>query len=101
MSSFIKKNKKPTTTLADAEDSSHNKAKVQAITEDVANDPLDAETKELIEKHVNPLVVKDALRALIKYENDQTEVSRQTAGKRNLFDEQQVKSVLLQVSRTG
>ena len=62
--------------------------------------PEDALTKELIDKHVNEAIVKDGLRALVKYEREQQEAKGKSSGKMNLFDEMNVKSILLQVILT-
>lgn len=119
MSSFIKKNKKPTTTIVEEEkpvtkvpaEKKSKKASEPATSivaaaneverdEDqmITNSEEDQQTKELIEKHVNQLIVRDALRALIKYEKEKAEGHQQGNQKRSLFDEQPVKSILLQVN---
>lgn len=49
--------------------------------------------RETIEKHVNPLIVQDAIKALLQYEKKDSSSS----GKANLFSEFETKSILLQV----
>jgi hypothetical protein len=121
MSSFIKKNKKTTTSsILDAFQSENqadqqkndkkkkggkNSAVVESHdAEENDNAPLalvatpeDALIKEMIDKHVNDMIVQDGLRALIKFERQQQETSTKGAAKANLFDEKVVKSILLQV----
>jgi hypothetical protein len=122
MSSFIKKNKKTTTSsILDAFQSENqadqqkndkkkkggkNSAAVVESRDAEENDdapltlvatPEDALIKEMIDKHVNDMIVQDGLRALIKFERQQQETSTKGATKANLFDEKLVKSILLQV----
>jgi ABC-type Na+ efflux pump permease subunit len=123
MSSFIRKNKKPSVqdvvesiskkseaVTANEKGKTKSSKKNGTSTEEVAesipeqNDlistPEDLITKELIDKHVNELIVKDALRALIKYENTSQQEKVQSKKKQSLFDENNIKSILLQVRVT-
>jgi ABC-type Na+ efflux pump permease subunit len=124
MSSFIRKNKKPS--VQDAVESISKKSEAvtanekgktknskkngtspEEVTEsipeqnDLISTPEDLITKELIDKHVNELIVKDALRALIKYENTSQQEKVQSKKKQSLFDENNIKSILLQVMVTS